>query len=199
VHRLLRRRRAAHCAARRAGPRRCVLRARRLHSSARARAASRRRFAQHALRERYLTPPPRATSALLAGRGKNVVSLYTAAFAALDVAASPSARAAALELLHDADVNALTVNDTADADMKDQSVWSARIAGSDRLSLEGIRAFKNSKGDGSYRYQMKRVVFGKAVHATCGMTVATFALKMELDCGSGRSETVTVTFTKQSA
>jgi len=164
--------------------------------TARARVAASRAVSQHALVSALTTPNPRATSALLAGRGKDVVSLYTAAFAALDVAASPSARTAALELLHDADVNVLTVNDKADADMEDQSIWTARIVGSDRPPLEGIRAFKASKGDGRFRFHMRRVIFGTRVHTNIGFTVAKFDLEMKLDCGGGRSETVTVTFTK---
>ena len=47
---------------------------------------------------------------------------------------------------------ALTVNDKADDDAADSSVWRAHIVGSDRLPLGGIRAFKHFKGGGKYRY-----------------------------------------------
>ena len=97
-------------------------------------------------------------------------------------------------------MNALTVKDKADADAEDSSVWRAHIKkGSERLPLEGIRAFKQSKGGGKFRFKMQRVVFGARVNSIVGMTVATFDLEMELDIGGGRSETVTVTLTKQPA
>ena len=97
-------------------------------------------------------------------------------------------------------MNALTVNDKADADAEDSSVWRAHIKkGSERLPLEGIRAFKAPKGDGTFRFQMRRVVFGARVDINVGMSVATRDLEMELDIGGGRSETVTVTLTKQPA
>ena len=97
-------------------------------------------------------------------------------------------------------MNALTVNDKADADAKDTSVWHAHIKkGSERLPLEGIRAFKAPKGGGKFRFQMRRVVFGASIKVNVGMTVATFDLEMELDIGGGSSESVTVTFTKQPA
>ncbi len=122
--------------------------------------------------------------------------MYKTAFAALKAAVTPSGRSAALKQLHDADVNALKVNDTAAADIVDQSVWTAHIKGRDRLPLEGIRAFKQSKGDGKYRYHMNRVVFGTSIEEKRGITVETFDLKMELDAGDGKTENVLVTFTK---
>ena len=122
--------------------------------------------------------------------------MYQTALAALKAAVTPQERSAALGLLQAADVNALKVNDTAAADIVDQSVWTAHIKGSDRLPLEGIRAFKQSKGGGKYRNQMERVVFGSSMRATPGLTIKTFEHEMELDAGDGKTEAVVVTFTK---
>ena len=122
--------------------------------------------------------------------------MYQTALAALKAAVTPQERSAALGLLQAADVNALTVNDKAAADIVDQSVWTARIKGSDRLPLEGIRAFKQSSGRGKYRYDMKRVDFGTSINEKRGMEVKTFDLDMELDAGDGETENVEVTFTK---
>ena len=123
--------------------------------------------------------------------------LYADAFAALSEAASPSARSAALELQHVADVNALTAGESKGGSTSDFSVWRAHIAGSERLPLENIRAYKESKGGGDFRYAMQRVIFGSSVTVNIGLTVTMKNIEMVLDCGSGRSETVTVTLTKQ--
>ena len=127
------------------------------------------------------------------------MQLYAAAFAARSAAVTQAERSAALELLHEADVNALSVNDKADDDIVGQSIWTATIKGSDRPPLEGIRAFKASKGSGKFRFQMRRVVFGVHIDVNIGLTSSTEDLEMELDYGDGRSETVTVTLTKQPA
>ena len=127
------------------------------------------------------------------------MQLYAAAFAARSAAVTQAERSAALELLHEADVNALSVNDKADDDIVGQSIWTATIKGSDRPPLEGIRAFKKSKGSGKFRFQMQRVVFGARVVVNIGLTTTTQDLEMVLDIGDGRSETVIVTLTKQPA
>ncbi len=127
------------------------------------------------------------------------MQLYAAAFAARSAAVSQAERSAALELLHEADVNALSANDKADDDIVGQSIWTATIKGSDRLPLEGVRAFKQSKGGGRFHVEMRRVVFGARVAIHMGITVTTQDLEMVLDIGDGRSETVIVTLTKQPA